>query len=480
MSDRRIEVVNHETGEVLSTHTPDSDWAWEMLAQEWLSDDPNVVRIPVWAIAWRRALKDRPQSCVYTATDAFCKKFLGRELDYHDKDFFELHPLTVKDGVGAAETPRVVQDLIEPYRLRVSRIYWTEGVAPPGDLVHWMDSLGVNPLAMMDYRTTNAEFAKQVGMPPSEADRQFRFEFRSDNLRPCISCGTVAGFAVQKGMAHTVKFEHAQYRSPRDPYGKALMQLQIAPASEVPWHTPLPDLGLPAKQAGWELNISECKTKENKLLPWIEKNKKEPYEDMWHDWLGTSSNMGKKGKQSSGYTDGQGMLPLLKSVPLHNNQLQELDRSQEESWQYDSLGPKNICLLHDPEAKNGPQHIGDMLTSGLCDMCWTKIWSMYKCFKNNCAANLGDSIYVGITKQKKDRWYLTCACSSCGTVNQLSTQHDTQAARAVGIILGKYKGGTGGGKIGGDSGSKGQQAPRQGGAASVLPRTHKRTGEWLS
>jgi hypothetical protein len=146
---------------------------------------------------------------------------LGMGLDRFDGDYFNRHGLVRSEGVPEQDTFRVVQELIEPYGLKISRIRVSKGSHVRGDMLQWQNVLRVNPLGLSDQRLSNAEFAKVTGQPLRTVDKSFRFEYSDEAMRPAIMCS-------QEGQ------EHAEYRGPRGP-GKC-DDMQIRVDRDVVWY----------------------------------------------------------------------------------------------------------------------------------------------------------------------------------------------------------------------------------------------------
>lgn len=197
-------------------------------------DDKGFItlRIPKEAYKVRDAgyRGPKPLMCGFHATKSYMNAMFGMSLDLDDEKFYETHPAVKPNGLPAAETLRVIQELIDPYGLRVSRVRLTPGVSVPPELLLWFNHLGVNPLALSDRITSNAEFAEASGMDLGEVDKMFRLDFGEKPLKPGIICtsGNVGtGYGTVGG--------HAQYGGPRCKIAKADMSLQLTRVALDPW-----------------------------------------------------------------------------------------------------------------------------------------------------------------------------------------------------------------------------------------------------
>ena len=174
-------------------------------------------------------------TCQYEAISRYMRNMFGMELDSDDRDWYVGNPLVEAMGAPMPLTLRIAQELIEPYGLRISRVRCTPGLRVSGNLVQWMDVLGVNPLALGDFETTNAQFAAQTGQPVEAIDALYRMEFNEEPLRPCVTCGTTA---VGNGLGQQ---GHASYISLRSKTGRAqiqCVQFQIARKQDALWRVP--------------------------------------------------------------------------------------------------------------------------------------------------------------------------------------------------------------------------------------------------
>lgn len=169
----------------------------------------------------------RPLMCVYDAVKTYCRDLLGVTLSTEDEEFFIKHPLVSEDGVPFPSTLRVVQELIDPYGLRISRVVIQKNYNVKGDIMQWRSMLGINPLALADRSTSNADFSVQMNNKVDTSG--FRFEYDNTPLFPAVACGIVGG--ANTGWTGG----HAAFIPPRRRVTGALMTFQIARAEHVHW-----------------------------------------------------------------------------------------------------------------------------------------------------------------------------------------------------------------------------------------------------
>ena len=122
--------------------------------------DP-VIMMPLKHIMVKKTKKWRktPLLCGLQATRDYLEAILGVKLSKEDKSFYEDHPLLEEDGLPTASTLRVVQEMVDPYGLRISRVRVQQGLHLTGDLKLWRKILGVNPMALTDKDSTNLDAA---------------------------------------------------------------------------------------------------------------------------------------------------------------------------------------------------------------------------------------------------------------------------------------------------------------------------------
>lgn len=177
--------------------------------------------------------KFTPLSCVYDSTKEYMGNLLGMSMHHTDKWFFNTHPDTEPGGVSLPFTPKVIQQLIEPYGLRIIRIRVKAGeLLLRGDIAEWMQYLGVNPIGAQDFRTSNEEFAKTYGIPAAGLDESFAFEFHEEPLRPSIVC------EAKKAHTFTAPSGHASYLAPRSHVGEWWISMQLGKVRDYPWKYP--------------------------------------------------------------------------------------------------------------------------------------------------------------------------------------------------------------------------------------------------
>jgi hypothetical protein len=83
--------------------------------------------------------------CAYDATEKYLKNLLGVGLDSTDSSWYKAHPLTESSGLPEQHTITVLNDLVKPYGIGVSKVYILKGSSANEEQLAWMECLGHNP-----------------------------------------------------------------------------------------------------------------------------------------------------------------------------------------------------------------------------------------------------------------------------------------------------------------------------------------------
>lgn len=367
---------------------------WDALIRAWpVKEEKGMafVFMPEKAAKYQKA---KPMSCLYNAVDFYMNALLGRKMDSADHDFFDEHPLTGKNGVSQPNTLRVTHELTEPYGVCVSRVRVWPGTTIAGDLKQWMGVLGVNPLAMLDRQTSNKTFCEKTGLPEADADRQFRFEFSEEPLRPAISCGTY--YEDDKGTKKIVG--HASYESPRAPYLSHIMQFQLAHRDKVNWDKEPVFGDVENPNTDRQLALYSC----------LDQNGEPLYKS-----IETPKNRGSLPKQDSEGTTfigprGGFSSPTKKQI--------------------------RTCFLCYSET-------GDRVGANICIRCWAIFLKDIAC--NECGHFLANEAQVsglsGLHRKGAD-WFITITCGSCADKTELMCLPGTAANAVQKAIRGEEDG----------------------------------------
>lgn len=199
---------------------------------------------------WRVSAMPPPSPCVFDATTQYLKNMFGIWLMDADKQWFNKHGGLLPAGVPTNNTLRVIQELIDPYGLRIAKVRIAPGLHLRGDILQWFGVLGVNPLAATDRVTTNAEFCKQTDLELAEAEAMYSVEYSDDAFRPGIACAGPGDAGGGHGHANYLGFRSG------NPHGTVDLNIQLARVSECPWPHDVPVFKeLPPRENEMELDI---------------------------------------------------------------------------------------------------------------------------------------------------------------------------------------------------------------------------------
>lgn len=186
----------------------------------------DTIVMPIEHGIWMKRQRIAPLACAYHATKGVLKNLFGVEFSQEDEAWFLGHGLLQPGGLPMPDTLRVIQGLIAPYNFRVSRVRILPGLAVRGNMLEWRPILGMNPMALADRGTTNAEYAEAVGQPLVQVNNLYRMEYNAEPFTAGVVCE-----ASEKS-----EHGHASYAAPRrKTTGDELISYQIARVSADPW-----------------------------------------------------------------------------------------------------------------------------------------------------------------------------------------------------------------------------------------------------
>ena len=191
-------------------------------------------KVPAWNIdqggekyrTWKKTYtKGHVNDCVFAAVKIYMQATGLGTLTKGDRDFFEDHPLVESSGVSRAHVLTVVHGLVVPWGIGVDRVFLPKESYVGDTFKDFVLELGMNPQAILDGSTTNSEFAELIGIPVSEINDKFRFEFVDTPPRPSVIMRSSTNTQSKKkntgnvGGAWSVTvygMGHADFAGPRD------------------------------------------------------------------------------------------------------------------------------------------------------------------------------------------------------------------------------------------------------------------------
>lgn len=211
---------------------------WFDIAKEIWPTTNDTMRVPLEHCEFSYG-EPRFNACVYTAANDYMQARWGRKLDDSDRRWLASHPLSTDNGVPQEYTATCVDQLVEPYGMRVSRVRLRKGSLVLGDsIMAWIQALGCNPFALADRSTTNAEAAERMGITVEQANALWRVEFHDDAL-PCSIVGE-RGWTNTTGVKTGSFGGHARYLAPRGHAGDWFISVQLDMDTQVTHLVPSP------------------------------------------------------------------------------------------------------------------------------------------------------------------------------------------------------------------------------------------------
>lgn len=223
-----IRLVVKETNEVYETKQYWVCKDFRDSGMPYTTDDSGVAVFVVGINQLRfKKLTPTVQMCGYDATAKYVEHICGKKLDFNDQDFYRSHPWTDQHGIGLAAMPTVIHQLVEPYKLGVSRIRFPKGIYLKfEDRDAWVASLGENPM-----QGDNYEFAEAMEQDLNEVQELFRIDYGELPFAPSV-CAYDTSIMSGGG--------HVSYIGPRgSSYKSWQISVCIAPLNSFKYKVPL-------------------------------------------------------------------------------------------------------------------------------------------------------------------------------------------------------------------------------------------------
>lgn len=227
-----VRLVDEKDKEVSLHYPTESTWAFDKLSAKYQvlrakdKTEIDTIVVPAEQALFSTRLRVAPLACAFHATKGVLKNLFGVELSSEDEDWFLNHGLLEPGGLPMPHTLRVIQGLISPYNFRIARVRITPGFTLKGNLLEWRPLLGMNPMALADRGTTNAEYAEATGEPLEQVNNLYRMEYNATPFTAGVVCEASDGNACG----------HASYAAPRrKASGREWMSYQLSRTSSDPW-----------------------------------------------------------------------------------------------------------------------------------------------------------------------------------------------------------------------------------------------------
>lgn len=189
-------------------------------------------------VVWNKKIVTRSvATCLYNACKDYMQHMYGMALDDDDRQWYSKYAEKINEhGCTQAWTLTVIQQLVEPYGLGISRVRVPKKNMRMKEHEAFMLSLGCNPSFLQDGVTTNEEWALSMGMPEDlipMATQDFKFDCSNTPLSPAI---TLSVF----GDTQTLNSHNgaANYCGPRGSR-PSTMWVQLDRLDKIKYHRPL-------------------------------------------------------------------------------------------------------------------------------------------------------------------------------------------------------------------------------------------------
>jgi hypothetical protein len=169
------------------------------------------------------------QCCAFDATNEYMSSVLGCRLSHDDRNWFVYHPDVTSEGLPMGHTFGIINELVRPYGIGISKIYMRKRSTLSADAREWMEVLGVNPKSVVDRDCSNEEYLDLISANNpnvKEAMRStiddFRFEFVDK-----IPMGSYIIFRSWNDTGVSPGGGHAMYVGPRGDYSGFIVAIQL-------------------------------------------------------------------------------------------------------------------------------------------------------------------------------------------------------------------------------------------------------------
>lgn len=131
-------------------------------ALDYEEDDKNIVfYLEEKDCKWKKSYKT-VQYCAYDATNKYLQSTLGIQLSDEDKDWYRDNPIIKSSGLPQEYTFTVLNDLVAPYGIGISKIFLRKKTSLSKDAKEWTQVLGINPKALVDRDCSNQEYLEII------------------------------------------------------------------------------------------------------------------------------------------------------------------------------------------------------------------------------------------------------------------------------------------------------------------------------
>lgn len=159
-------------------------------------------------------------TCVFDGIDDARKSLGMGSFDIADKNYFKNHPSVDSGGVQRSGVLGVAHALLKPWGLGIKDVYLPRGAPINPEHAEFRSALGVNPKALANSSTTDAEFVEELiegGVPKETAIgfvKDIHWHYVDEPPRPCVIMYT-HGNSGTAAVAAGATGGHAMFIGPR-------------------------------------------------------------------------------------------------------------------------------------------------------------------------------------------------------------------------------------------------------------------------
>lgn len=335
-------------------------------------------------------------TCAYSASKAYVETMLGGSLAMEDRDWYEQHHLVTGHGLPQEHSFTVIQQLLEPYNIGISRIIVPPGTRRFDSYMPFIKALGCNPYFLVDGMTTNQKALEMMFPDPVDREKHaktflgmWKFECAEEPLKPAI-------LMCQYETKSTGHNGGSTFRGPRARHTEKnwMMSIQLDRLNNIKYLEPM---DLPAYKewdGSWDYDFWTIKDETGKTLREIDRG----------NW---KSSVGFQGNNERTWTT---------SEPT-------VSKSADQEW-WESVDWETISDADAEKILQGRGYLGkdESLTKSEPKTKETKIDKKepildYPPTCETCQRNPGNMYYTNKDSGKKEKY-----CQFCGTLQERNYQ----------------------------------------------------------
>jgi hypothetical protein len=256
-----------------------------------------------------------PLTCAYNATNDYIKSHFGKQLDEGDREWFINHPHLVESGLPSNHTFDVIQELVRPYGLGISKVYVKKGSALSTEQRKWKERLGCNPSAMTDSHMSNQDYLDKFKIGDELMDNLLEEEVKDCNFEyvnkvngPAIICTELESLSSSRSASWALGGGHASYLGTRKSSEKFRLAIKLDYLSNCKYNTQILPFEEVPENENKVVDIFNSSIDGKKISSLIYSTMYSP--NTGSSWQGSSSN------KFNNYS-GQSSIPVISKLPVN-------------------------------------------------------------------------------------------------------------------------------------------------------------------